>query len=83
VPVAVTRARACGLPASLRAEDVVVVGDTPRDVACAHAHGARVVAVATGEYAAGRLRAAGADVVFEDFTDTEAVIRAIQDAARP
>lgn len=33
------------------AADVVVVGDTPHDVACAHAIGARTIAVATGGYA--------------------------------
>jgi phosphoglycolate phosphatase-like HAD superfamily hydrolase len=60
------------------AADVVVVGDTPRDVACAHAHGARVVAVATGEYSADQLRTAGADVVFDDFSETASVLDAIE-----
>jgi phosphoglycolate phosphatase-like HAD superfamily hydrolase len=42
----------------------VVVGDTPRDIACARADGVRVVAVATGPYAAGEL--GGADAVARD-----------------
>jgi phosphoglycolate phosphatase len=77
VPVALERARRHGLPPELSAADVRVVGDTPRDVACAHAHGALVVAVATGQYDADALVRAGADVVFEDFSDTAAVIRAV------
>jgi phosphoglycolate phosphatase len=31
-------------------EDTLVIGDTPRDIACAHADGVRVIAVATGPY---------------------------------
>jgi phosphoglycolate phosphatase len=77
VPIALERARACGLPSDIDADRVVVVVDTPRDVACAHAHGARIVAVATGDYSAGELREAGADVVFEDFSDTAAVLSSI------
>lgn len=80
VPIALDRARACGLPSAIEADRVVVVGDTPRDVACAHAHGARIVAVATGEYSADQLIDAGADVVFEDFSDTGAVLTALNSA---
>jgi phosphoglycolate phosphatase len=43
--------------------DIVVVGDTPRDIEAAHAVGAISVTVATGEYTEGQLRAAGADHV--------------------
>jgi phosphoglycolate phosphatase-like HAD superfamily hydrolase len=42
-------------------EDTVVIGDTPRDIACARADGVRVIAVATGPFAAADLT--GADVV--------------------
>jgi phosphoglycolate phosphatase len=38
----------------------VVVGDTPRDIACARADGVRAVAVATGPYDAAKLVAADA-----------------------
>ena len=57
--------------------DAVVIGDTPLDVACAKAGGARSIAVATGSHSVEQLRAAGADVVFEDLSDTEAVLRSI------
>src|SRR5262249_49683048 len=62
VPVALDRARQRGLPHHVGAARTVVIGDTPRDVACARANGARVVAVATGEYSVDRLR--DADAVF-------------------
>ena len=69
VPVAMERARACG--AQSRALDhVVVVGDTPLDIACAHASGALAIGVATGGHPVGELQASGADVVFEDLSDT-------------
>lgn len=61
VPIAVEQARAVGI----EAVDVVVIGDTPLDVDCAHACGARAVAVATGEYPSEVLRATGAEVVVE------------------
>lgn len=48
---------------------VVVIGDTPRDVNCAKAHGCVAFAVATGTYSQDELAAAGADVVVADFTD--------------
>ena len=44
---------------------VVVIGDTPRDVAAGLAIGARCVAVATGGYGVEELRASGAHHVFE------------------
>jgi phosphoglycolate phosphatase len=74
VPVALGRARAAGLAAHVDEARVVVIGDTPRDVRCAHAHGARCLGVATGEYSADALRSAGADVVFADLSDTGAVL---------
>lgn len=44
---------------------VLVIGDTPRDVAAAHAIGARCLAVATGGATPDALAAAGADYVFD------------------
>lgn len=73
VPVAVERATACGVPA-LPPGDVVVIGDTPHDIACAHAAGAMAVGVATGSFSTDALRACGATVVFEDLRETEQVI---------
>jgi phosphoglycolate phosphatase len=54
--------------------EVFVIGDTPRDVAAAHACGAAAMAVATGPHDAGALRASGADVVMETLEELEAVL---------
>jgi phosphoglycolate phosphatase-like HAD superfamily hydrolase len=54
-------------------EQTWIIGDTPRDVACAQAHGLRTLAVATGNFTAAQLGAAGADLVVEDFSDARAV----------
>src|SRR5205823_6229837 len=76
VPVALRRAHDRGI-ADVPASSVLVVGDTPHDVACAHAVGAVAVAVATGGYDVDRLRETGADYVFKDLSDTEASLRLI------
>lgn len=55
----------------------IVVGDTPFDVACARAAGARVIAVATGGHTVDALSACSPDAVFEDLSDTAAVLKAI------
>lgn len=47
---------------TFRPEDIWVIGDTPKDIACAHAIGARCLAVATGRYSVTELSSAGADV---------------------
>jgi phosphoglycolate phosphatase len=68
VPVALERAAAAGMPAFSPA-DVIVVGDTPHDVACAQAVGAVPVGVATGGFTVDELRECGAAVVFETLED--------------
>ena len=74
VPVAVERARACGLP-EIADADVFVIGDTPHDVMCAHAAGATAVAVATGGSSVEELRATGAAHVFQDLGDPQPFLR--------
>jgi phosphoglycolate phosphatase-like HAD superfamily hydrolase len=54
--------------------DIVVVGDTPRDIACARAGNARVIAVATGRFSREVLAEHAPDVVLDDLHDTGAVI---------
>ncbi len=41
----------------------LIIGDTPKDIACAHAIGAKCLAVATGHFTAEQLKQAGADWV--------------------
>ncbi len=48
---------------------VVVIGDTPRDIAAAHANGAVCLAVATSVFSVRQLREAGAEHVVADLTD--------------
>jgi len=77
VPLAVARAeehtgRQIGM-----GPHVIIVGDTPRDVACGKAHGARTVAVATGSYDVESLLETGADIALQDFSEIEGSIKAI------
>ncbi len=57
--------------------DVVVIGDTPRDVAAAREAGVRAVGVASGPYGEDALAESSPDVVLPDLTDTAAVLRAV------
>jgi phosphoglycolate phosphatase-like HAD superfamily hydrolase len=61
-PIARRRAGRRGLPHPREA--TVVIGDTPRDIACARADGLRCVAVTSGPFAAEELT--GADAVAQD-----------------
>ena len=56
---------------------VVIIGDTPSDIACGRQVGARAIAVATGRYNVHELRSHGPSAVFENLSDTTAVMRAI------
>ena len=76
VPFALERARACGLP-DIADEDILVVGDTPHDVTCAHAAGAIAVAVATGSSSVEELRASGAEHVFSDLSDVPQFLKLV------
>ena len=64
----------------LRPGHMVVVGDTPADIDCGRAAGARTVGVATGRYSRQELEKHGADVVLADLGDTGLALRAILDA---
>jgi phosphoglycolate phosphatase-like HAD superfamily hydrolase len=75
VRLALQRAGADGI--EVRAEDVWVVGDTPRDLACATANGVRCALVATGAYPIEQLSDLGADLVLDDLGDPTALLDAI------
>lgn len=53
----------------LQPERVWVIGDTPFDVTCARAIGARAAAVLTGWHTPAELAAAGPDLLLEDLSD--------------
>jgi phosphoglycolate phosphatase-like HAD superfamily hydrolase len=76
VSVALGRA-AAKYGVALSAGQTVLVGDTPLDVAAAHAAGARAVAVASGASGEAELRDAGADSVLANLRDTAAVLAAV------
>ena len=61
----------------VRGDDTTVIGDTPRDVACARAIGARAVIVATGLVSRDELEQAKPDIILESFADVEGTLRAI------
>jgi len=54
--------------------EAVVIGDTPRDVACGKAVGARTVAVATGRFTRDQLARTEPDLLLSDFSDTTETI---------
>ncbi|MFZ4482789.1 MAG: HAD family hydrolase [Chthoniobacterales bacterium] len=56
------------------AEDIFVLGDTPKDIDCARAAGFWAVAIATGGSSREELAAHRPDFLFEDLSDTAAVL---------
>ena len=78
-PVARARAgRADGTGAPWPRERTVVIGDTPRDIACARADRVRVVAVPTGPFDAQDLE--GADVLIGSLHELPAALAVLADA---
>jgi phosphoglycolate phosphatase-like HAD superfamily hydrolase len=75
-PIAVERAEPLA-GRKLWGKEVVIIGDTPADVACAASIGARTIGVATGGFTVEELEAAGADLVFADLSDTGRAVEAI------
>jgi len=57
--------------------DLTIIGDTPLDVDCARACGARAVAVATGQHSMSELAACDPDDIFPCFADVDAAVRAL------
>ena len=60
-----------------RGAEVVIIGDTPADVACGAGIEARALGVATGAYSVAELAACGAHAVFADLREADAVVEAI------
>ncbi|MBA4136707.1 MAG: hydrolase [Opitutus sp.] len=57
---------------------VFVIGDTPHDIECGKAIGARTIGVATGAYSLEQLAAHAPTATFPDFADTAAFLRVIE-----
>jgi phosphoglycolate phosphatase-like HAD superfamily hydrolase len=77
--VALRRAREA-LGVELPGSQMIIIGDTPADIDCGRAVGARAIGVATGRYSVEDLAAHDPYAVFADLTDTAAVMRAIDEA---
>jgi phosphoglycolate phosphatase len=73
VPIALERLRRL-LGKTLHMEDVIVVGDTIRDVDCALQNGCRCLGVGTGAHAIDDLLKAGAQRVVADLVDPEPLL---------
>jgi len=58
----------------IKADNCIIVGDTPRDVECAHIYGAICIGVATGPYSYDDLIEAGADYVAHDLSDQKTLL---------
>ncbi len=56
-------------------ETTLVIGDTPKDVACAHTFGAKCLAVATGKFSSEDLKNARADWVVGSLKEVNAYLR--------
>lgn len=72
VPIAMDRARA-HFSEDFAPGDVVVIGDTEKDVDCGRHSGTRTVAVATGSISATVLKGCQPDLFFASFEDTARV----------
>ena len=74
LPIALRHAHERGI-GPLAPRDVLVIGDTPYDIACALSGGAVAVGVTTGPYDRAALERAGADLVLPDLGDTGELLR--------
>lgn len=59
-------------------KQTVVIGDTPKDVDCAHHSGCVAIAVATGQIPIAELHASGADLVLETLEETAEILKWIR-----
>lgn len=67
---------------SLSSPTVWVVGDTPRDVTCAHANGAKAIAVATGDYSQEMLAECNPDVLLNDLSSLDPLRSLLSNSAK-
>lgn len=68
------------LGVDVRGNRLVIIGDTPADIQCGEAIGARAIAVATGGYTVDQLAAYEPYALFESLADTGAVLSSIMNA---
>jgi phosphoglycolate phosphatase-like HAD superfamily hydrolase len=67
------------LQIELSNDQFIVIGDTPNDISCARALGAKMVSVATGRnHPSSQLAEYKPDVLLENLSDTEKVLRILE-----
>ena len=66
-----------------RDKDVVIIGDSTRDIECGKLFNALTIAVATGFHSKAQLSAAGPDYLFADLKDYRKVLRAVEQTLNP
>jgi phosphoglycolate phosphatase len=76
-PIALERARNL-LNKDFHIRYTWVIGDTPKDIACARALGCKVLAVATGRYSVEELQKFEPDLVFSNLSDCQKVIDGLE-----
>jgi len=76
-PIAMARAAAIA-GGQVDPRRVFIVGDTPRDVACALDNGCRAVAVATGFFTADDLCSAGAELVLPNLLEIDPLLKLLE-----
>lgn len=81
-PVAMRRHREL-LGRDIAPERVLVIGDTPHDVDCAHHNGCKVIGVATGSFTVERLRDEGADLAVPSLEATDQLVGWIRSLPTP
>jgi len=72
--IALERARTHSNGTALSARNLVVIGDTPHDAACARHIGARSALTATGRFGTAELAACGPDLLVQDFADPQPLL---------
>lgn len=76
-PIAIQRANELIGGEAFNSKNTLIIGDTPRDIECAKAHGIAVLCVATGAMSFEELSGLKADFVLNDLSDTKNTIAII------
>lgn len=80
LPAVAQRRASEKLGLEIAGERMVVIGDTPADIACGRSLGAKAIGVASGHYTVEQLRAHDPYAVFPSLKDTQKVLEKIVNA---
>lgn len=67
---------------SPKAEQYVIIGDTPKDILCAKYFGARVIAVTTGSFTREELEKYNPDFVLDDLSNPKEWLKELEETTR-